>query len=610
MRNKYLLLSTFFVVITALSAQEQPPPAAGPQGTEFGFFTFQTKCMTCHGNPNVERAPSPAAIREMTPERIYEALTNGVMKAQGQSMSDPEKRTLALFMSGRPMGSIQQGDAQNMPNRCAANPPLTDPSAGPAWNGWGVNETNARFQSAKAAGLTAADVPKLKLKWAFGFPTGVSAFGQPTVASGRVFVGGDTGYIYSLDAKTGCVYWSYQTKGSVRNAITIGPVKSATAKYAIYFGDAHSNVYALNAQNGELLWTDQVDQHFTARITAAPTLYQNRLYVPVSSSEEFSASTPDYPCCTSRGSVAAFDASTGKRIWHTYVMDEPKPTTKNSKGIQRYAPAGGSVWNSPTVDAKRKAIYFGTGDAETEPAAKTSDSIMALDMATGKKLWYHQAEAGDSFLGGCFGAVKGENCPENVGPDLDIGNSPVLHTLANGKRIVVAATKDGKVFALDPDNKGAVVWNKDIVPNPKGTPLQNLDGMVWGGAKDQQNIYYGLSGGGIVAVQLSTGERVWLTRFNPNGPRVSNAAAATAIPGVVFVGGMDGKLHAVSTADGKQIWEVNTAHPYETVNKVLAKGGGMGSAGPTVAGGMLFVGSGYGVIGGNPGNALLAFGLE
>ena len=219
--------------------------------------------------------------------------------------------------------------------------------------------------------LTAADVPKLKLKWAFGYPTGVSAFGQPTIASGRVFVGTDTGYVYSLDAKTGCVYWSFQTKGSVRNAISIGPVKHPTAKYAIYFGDAHSNVYAVNAQNGEQLWTAHVDPHFTARITAAPTLYQNRLYVPVSSSEEFSASTLDYPCCTFRGSVAAYDASTGKEIWHTYVIaEEPQPTRKNSKGIQLYAPAGASVWNSPTVDAKRKAIYFGTGDSETDPPRK------------------------------------------------------------------------------------------------------------------------------------------------------------------------------------------------------------------------------------------------
>ena len=606
LRGALFLAALFFN--TFAFAQE---PGARPSGTEFGFFTFQTKCMKCHGNPAVERAPLPSAIREMTPEHIYEALTTGVMKPQAQGMSDAEIRTLALFMSGRPMGSIQLGDAKNMPNHCPANPPMTNPAAGPSWNGWGVDMSNSRFQNAKNAGMTAADLPKLKLKWAFGIPTGISAFGQPAVVSGRVFVGTDIGYIYSLDAKTGCVYWSYQTKGSVRNAITVGAVKHATAKYAVFFGDAHADVYALNAQTGELLWTQKVDKHFTARVTAAPTFYAGNLYVPISSSEEFSASTPDYPCCTSRGSVASYDASTGKQNWKTYVMDEPKPTTKNAAGIQRYAPAGGSVWNSPTVDAKRKAIYFGTGDAETEPAAKTSDSIMALDMATGKMLWYHQAQADDAFLGGCGMPNQPENCPKNNGPDLDIGNSPVLHTLANGKRIVVAGTKDGKVFALDPDNKGAVVWEKEIIPNPKGTPLQNLDGIVWGGAKDQQNIYYGLSGGGITGVQLSTGERIWYNKFEtPGGRRVSNAAAASAIPGVVFVGGTDGKIHAVNSSDGKQIWEMETAREYYTVNKVAAHGGGMGSAGVTVAGGMLFAGSGYGVIGGNPGNVLLAFGLE
>jgi polyvinyl alcohol dehydrogenase (cytochrome) len=340
-------------------------------------------------------------------------------------------------------------------------------------------------------------------------------------------------------------------------------------------------------------------------------LYQGRLYVPVSSSEEFSASTLDYPCCTFRGSVAAYDANTGKQLWHTYVIpEEPKPTKKNSKGVQLYAPAGASVWNSPTVDTKRKAIYFGTGDSETEPAAKTSDSVMALDMNTGKVLWVYQAQAGDAFLGGCGPEQRTENCPSENGPDLDIGNSPLLHTLPNGKRLVVAATKDGNVIALDPDRKGAVVWTRSVAPNPKGTPLQNLNGIVWGGAKDGQNVYYGLSGGGVTAVQLSTGERLWLTKFDTGGQRVSNAAAASAIPGVVFVGGTDGKLHALSTADGKEIWQYNTARDYETVNKVPAHGGGQGSAGVTIAGGMLFVGSGYGVIGGNPGNALLAFGVD
>lgn len=604
-------MSSIIVLASGLSTllAQTPAPTLAPGGTELGFRTFQSKCMGCHGNPNVERAPSPAAIREMTPERIYAALTTGVMKTQGQSLTDGEKRTLALFMSGRPLGSLDMGDASRMPNRCAANPPLADPAAGPAWNGWGVDETNSRFQSAEAAGLTPNDLPRLKLKWAFGYPTGVSAFGQPTIAAGRVFVGTDIGYVYSLDANTGCLYWSYQTRGSVRNAISIGPVSNAAGRYAIYFGDAHANVYAIDARTGAELWVKKVDDHFAARITAAPALYEGRLYVGVSSSEEFSAAALDYPCCTSRGSVVALNANTGAQIWKTYVVDEPKPTRKNSKGVQLYAPAGGSVWNSPTVDAKRHAIYFGTGDAETEPAPKTTDAVMAVDMDSGRVLWVYQAQQGDAYLSTCA-QNKTENCPSEVGPDLDIGNSPVLRTLANGKSIVVAGTKDGNVFALDPDRKGALVWKTVAAQNPPGTPLQRLNGIVWGGAADQQNIYYGLSGGGVVAIQLATGERAWYTHFDTGSARVSNAAAASGFPGVVVVGGTDGKLHALSTKDGAELWQMPTARDYRTVNEVPAHGGSMGAPGATIAGGMLFAGSGYGVMGGQSGNVLLAFGIE
>src|SRR5215471_17382212 len=179
----------------------QPAGQRGVPGTENGIATFQTQCMSCHGNPKVERAQSPAAIREMSPEKIYEAVTTGSMKDQGDKLSDLDKRGVAEFMGGRPLGSSRLGDAKNMPNQCRSNPALSDPDRGPQWNGWGRDLSNSRFQPVAAAGLTAAEVPRLKLKWAFGFPAGVSANAQPTIASGRVFVGSDNGYVYSLDAR-------------------------------------------------------------------------------------------------------------------------------------------------------------------------------------------------------------------------------------------------------------------------------------------------------------------------------------------------------------------------------------------------------------------------
>ncbi len=611
----------FIVLLAAFAgAQEQQNPQVPPPGmltgTEFGFGIFQQRCMSCHGNPNAPlKAPEPAALRQLTPEKILDALTSGVMKVQGQALSDNQKKQVAESLAGRPLGTGTEGDAANMPNHCASNPAFSNPASGPASNGWGVDVANTRFQSAKAAGLTADDLPKLALKWAFGYPNGVSALVQPTVVSGRVFAGADTGYVYSLDAATGCVYWSFKTRAGVRAAMSVGPVSGrGDTKYAAYVGDLLGNVYALDARTGALLWSAHPEEHFTARVTGAPALYNGRLYVPISSWEEFSAASLDYPCCTSRGSVAAFDASTGRQVWKTYVIPEdPQPVRKNTKGVQLWAPAGGSVWNAPTVDAKRHVIYFGTGDATTAPAAKTSDAVMALDMDTGKVRWTYQAFADDSFLVGCDGPDKSDNCPVVQGPDLDIPASPILRTLKNGQRVLLVATKPGDLIALDPDRAGAVIWKRHIGNQPntdtKAGALAAFGryGIMWGGAADAETAYFGLSGGSVTAVKLATGEQVWTTSLAPEGKRVSYNAAVSLIPGVVFVGGNDGSLTALAMADGRKLWEYDTAKPFDTVNKVPAKGGGINVPGAAVAGGMLFIPSGYGIIGGNTGNVLLAF---
>jgi polyvinyl alcohol dehydrogenase (cytochrome) len=599
-----------------------PPPAFAP-GTESGFATFQTQCAQCHGNPNVDRAPSAEALREMSPEKIYAALTTGPMQQQASALNDGQKKALAEFMAGRPIGSSASGAAANMGFQCRTNPPLADPSSRPAWNGWSPDLANTRFQPANVARLTAAQVPKLKLKWAFGFPSGVSANAQPTVASGRVFVGSDNGFIYSMDAKTGCVYWSFETGSIIRNAIVVGAVTGiAGAKYAAYVGDGHANVFAINAQDGKLLWKTKVDPHFVARITAGIRYFDGKVIVPVSSSEEFSSGNPGYSCCTSRGSVVALDASTGKQIWKAWVVpDEPKPYKTMANGVVLYAPAGGAVWNSPTIDPVKRAVYFGTGDATTAPPAKTTDAIMAVDLDTGKYLWSFQATENDVFMGGCNGANASEACPKPMGPDMDIGNSPILKTLPNGKRVLIAGTKSADIFALDPDDNGKLLYRI----HPLGLPLngngRGRASIVWGGAADNQYAYYGIGGGGLAAIQAATGERAWL--FTPPAPAdappaggrgrgVSLGAAATVIPGVVFEGASDGTLYAISAADGKQIWSYPTAKEFETVNRVFpAHGGAISTSGAVVVDGMVYVGSGYAVgSGASGGNVLLAFGVE
>jgi polyvinyl alcohol dehydrogenase (cytochrome) len=554
--------------------------------SEAGFAVVQQQCMKCHGKANMPQAPGVAALREFSAEKLYEFLTTSANSThQALTLSDDDKRHVAESLSGRLLGSAAIGDAKLMPNRCAANPPMSDPAGVPGWNGWGNGANNDRFQPAASAGITAELAPKLKLKWAFGLPGAHAAYGQPTAVAGRVFVGSDAGWIYSLDAATGCVYWSFMTKAGMRNAISVGPVKGkGSTKYGVFFGDLKNNAYGVDAQNGELLWIAKVEDNYAARITGAPALFDGRIYVPLAKWESNSARDLNYPCCTVRGSVTSLDANTGKQIWKHYVIEEPpKPTQKNSIGTQLYGPSGGSVWNTPTADPKRGVVYFGTGEATNEPAPSTTDALLAVDIKTGKLVWSYQCYQGDAYIIGCSGTNKTENCPKNVGPDADIGSSIILKTGEGRKRMLIASMKDGTVFALDPDKKGAVLWKTNIAVNPQ----MPMSGVIFGGAADDKTAYYGLSGGGVVAVQLATGEKTW---FNPLPPppgrgRAGNSAAVTAIPGVVFSGARSGMLSALSTVDGHILWQFDTVQDFMTVNQVAARGGTMGSAGPTVAGG-------------------------
>ena len=587
--------------------------ASAQWASEPGFGVIQQQCMKCHGNEKVPQAPGVAKIREHTPEEILEFLTTKLDdRHRDMKLSDDERKHAAEAVSGRLLGSANAGDISKMANRCEANPPMGDINATPGWNGWGNGVNNNRYQPGDKAGITAEQLPKLKLKWAFGLPGGYTMNGQTTVVAGRVFVGSDAGWIYSLDAKTGCVYWSYKTRAAMRNAVSVSPVRGrAGVKYGVFFGDLKSNAYGVDAQTGKELWVTKVDDNYAGRITGAPAVWDNRVYVPLAKWESNSAKDLNYPCCTVRGSVTSLDASTGKQIWKHYVYPEaPKPTHKNSAGVQQYGPSGGSVWNTPAVDPVRGVIYFGTGESTSRPSPPTTDSVLAVDIKTGKLVWHYRGYTeDDAYIIGCGGTAKTENCPDDVGPDADIGASVVLKNMPGGKRIVMAGMKNGTLFAVDPDQKGKLLWKTNVLPNPD----LSMAGITWGGAVDDKAAYFGMTGGGVIAVQLTTGEKLWMNPMTPppGRGRPNNSAAVSAIPGVVFSAARSGIIYGLSAADGKPIWEFDTAKEFDTVNKVPAKGGTIGSAGPVVANGMLFVGSGYN-FGGNDrnGNVLLAFSAE
>ncbi len=583
-----------------------------------GLLPFEQKCASCHVKPAAgSRAPSREQLQGQPPETILAAMTTGGMAPMASGLTDVQMRAIAEYVSGRAFGTAAAGHAATMTNQCAAKP-LGNPLTGPAWNGWGVDASNTRFQPAAAAGLTAATVPNLTLKWAFGFPEGRQAFGQPTVVGGRIYVGSDNGFVYSLDAATGCVYWSYQAKAGVRTAITVAPINAGASRFAVFFGDLRANVYAIDADNAALIWTKNADSHPVARITGAPAFYDGRLYVPVSSIEEAVGGNPNYQCCSFRGSVIAYDASTGEQRWQSFTISEAAvPIRKTSLGTQLWGPAGAAVWSAPTIDPQRRRIYISTSNGYTYPAVNTTDAVMALDLASGKRLWTRQLTANDAYVIGCGPNAKSETCPQETGPDFAVGTSPILRTLAGGRRILAVGQKSGIAWGIDPDD-GTVVWQHRV---GQGTAL---GGIEWGGAADDRFVYYpnadGLLGmkaaGGLAAIRLGTGEREWWAPPIATCPDhtmkciPAQSAAASAIPGVVFSGATDGMMRAYDARDGKVLWTFATARDFETVNGVKARGGSINGPGATIVGGMMYMTSGYGSFGQMAGNVLLAFAVQ
>lgn len=623
-------LALVVLLLAGSPTAQRPDPVEDPvhpQNTNAGIYAFSGHCASCH-DTGKDGAEDRYGLVRHTPEAILASITTGTMARYADGLSEFQKKVVAVYAGGRPLGAASAGDASRMPNRCADTPRF-EPFKGSEWNGWGFDASDTRFQT--APGLDAADVPKLALKWAFGLPAGNSAYSQPSVAGGRVFVGADTGFVYALDAASGCVYWSFRADAGVRTTVSIGP-GNGPHRFLAYFGDIRANVYAVDAETGAQVWKDRLDAHPVARITGAPKLAGGRLYVPLSSLEESGAGNPAYPCCTFRGALAAYDAASGKRLWKSYtIAGEPKRTKTTSKGTQLWAPAGAGVWSSPTIDAKRHAVYVATGNSYTEPAVDTSDAVIAFDVETGTRLWSRQVMARDAYVRDCPGiyrpnvptANKSETCPEDLGPDMDFGNAPILvadartetgsradtrsaPTPAHSRDLIVIGQKDGHVWALDPDRSGAVVWSAQA-----GRGLLTGGGAImWGSAADERRMYVPVTRTtpplGVAAFDLASGTLAWRA-----SPPDGGAAPVTVIPGVLFFGASDGTIYAYSTADGRALWRFDTAREFQTVNGVEAQGGSLSAAGPIVADGMLFTTSGYSELGiGRRGNVLLAFAVK
>jgi polyvinyl alcohol dehydrogenase (cytochrome) len=632
---------------TLLTAAAHPAAAQAPTGAAL----FAEHCAACH-DPATDRAPNRAALAGRQPREIVDALTTGVMVAMADGLSPADKQSIAAFLTADQQAAGGRAPRPAPPMTadvmCASNPPI---KPGPSdWASWGHDAANTRFQT--NPGLKAADVPRLKVKWAFSVRGG--SYGQPTVVGDWLFLTTRGGGFYALDAKTGCVHWKVEDATS-RNTPMIVRSSASPSGWATYIGVANRVVRAFDARTGKVLWNSvSLESHPSSSIGGAIIVSGDHIFVPTSSGEEVTAGQPAYSCCTFRGSLTSIDARTGRVEWQTSMIPEPlHPTHKNSNGVMMQGPAGAAIWSSPTVDEKRRAVYVATGDSYTDLDAAAADAIVSLDIKTGKVRWISQVTQGDNYLTSCNWIRKHPaNCPTPTGGDFDFGASPVLQTLKNGKQIILAGQKSGEAYGIDPDT-GKVVWKQKV-----GTG-SNLGGIEWGIAADGERVYAPNSDiivlmdeyqrprgeqvldkkpepsrSGLTAMDLATGKVAWHVDAPkaechyagdrsrdrvPGGPGGvcfrAQSAAASVMPGVVFSGTMDGWMRGYDAKTGKIVWAYSTtAQTYATTNGVKDQpGGSIDGVGPTIANGTVYVMSGYGGssnTGANPLNVMLAFTVD
>ncbi len=620
-------MTAVLIIASGVAASLAEAQAPQPNGAE----VFKRVCAACHmeqpaptqalgplGPPDPSalraRAVPPDRLKMFTPGAILNALTNGKMQTQAASLSDAERRAVSEFASGQTFSASAAALKNSL---CKSVVPMSSITRGPRWLGWGNGIENTRFQSKEQGKLTAADLPHLKLKWAFGYANIASARAEPIVAGNRLFAASENTEVHSLNPKTGCTYWTFKADYGVRAALSVGPYEAGRKKgTAVFFGDTRANAYAVDANTGKLIWKQRVDQHPMAGITGAPVFYGGKLFVPVQGiSEEGTGSFNDYACCTFRGNLTALDANTGKIVWKTYTVGEPRPTGKTKAGVQTYGPAGGSIWSPPTIDARRHVVYVGTGNGYADPPQPTTDAVIAMDLDSGAIKWVRQILPNDSWAMGCQ-AKNPDNpaCPKTLGPDFDFSAPPALVHTKRGDRLVLPQ-KSGLGFALDPDAKGKILWQYRF---GQGSGL----GGQWGTSSDGELAFFGTADqltptpGGMHAIRIVDGSVAWkmppqakLCEGKP-GCNAGQGSATTAIPGAVLSSGMDGGVRAYSSKDGSILWLYDTNREFTTVNGVTAHGGSMDGTGPIVVDGMVYLNSGYGGLIGVPGNVLLAFGLD
>jgi polyvinyl alcohol dehydrogenase (cytochrome) len=614
------------VAALVLGTGNAAPSRVEAAETSAGQAIYEARCATCHNQPEATRSPALSVLRQMPAQQITLALTQGVMKPMAAGLSESELKDLVGWLAA-PVATTAAADWVE-PLRCAADKRTVDPDGKKTLTVWGVDPSGSRRMTAAQSGLSTAALKNLEVAWSVAFPqtTGLRSQGA-IVGSTLFYAAGQTRRVLAMDTQTGCVKWAYEAGAPIRSSLTYGPLGDS-GRSGVIFADSSGTLHAVDPATGVAVWTVDPRHDKSAPITGAPVLYRDKIIVPISAGDVARAMNPQYACCTGHGAVVAVDAATGESVWTAHTMEDAKPLgRKTSAGVEMWGPSGAPIWSTPTIDAKRGLVYATTGENTSEPATKTSDAVMAIDLKTGETRWVFQALGRDIWNMSCGdGRKPGANCPwtkeESELRDFDFGAGAILAKRANGRDVILAGQKSGHVWALDPDAKGKVLWSRQF---GQGTAL---GGIHWGIATDGRRVFAAINdpiprGGtgepGLNAVDINTGEVLWRWAAKPdcgNGRaervaqcagRYGLSAAPLVVDGAVLAGSIDGKLRVFDAATGAVLFEHDTAQPFESRNGVAGKGGAIDSHSVFAGDGMVFVGSGYGSFGQQAGNVLLAY---
>lgn len=511
---------------------------------------------------------------------------------------------------------------------------------GADWPTAGHDLANSRSQPAETA-ISNRTVGALTLKWSVATDGDVTA--NPTVDGGYLYFPDSAGSLYKVDRSTGAIVWKFPisrytgidgdfARASPAVAGNLLILGNQAGKYiapdfsAFGHGDA-ARVFAVDKATGDPVWMTRVDPGLTMSfVTHSALIAKNTAYVGIASNEELiSGFIPAaYGFTFSfRGSIVALDTATGAIKWKTYTVPAGY--------------AGGAIWGSTgAADLKRNRLYIATGNNYAVPQpvlaclkgggtpascldpADRFDSILALDLDTGAVAWTGRGLTYDAWNVGCGLDVPGvftippnDNCPDPKGPDWDFAQGPMMFSdTSSGDLSLVGAGQKSGMFWTFRASDGKLVWATQAAP-PGLT-----GGLQWGSATDSRKIFFaasnsGLTGsgtsplpwklmdgstttsGGWGALDAATGKPLWTTK-DPVGSRAEGAVSLAN--GVVFGCNLAygvGTMAALDAKTGKLLWSYNS--------------GAMCGAGPSIADGMVYWGSG--TFQGTGARKVFAFGL-